>query len=61
MGKTPEFSCIMKLYIQNNVISSQNGILFLNDTHKPSYERQLNTDVLNVKHYDEWETLLHSS
>ncbi len=37
MGKTPQFSCKMKLYIQNNVISSQNGILFSNDTHKPSY------------------------
>lgn len=38
MGKTPQFSCKMKLYIQNNVLSSQNGILFSNDTHKPSYE-----------------------
>ncbi len=37
MGKTPQFSCKMKLYIQNNFISSQNGILFSNDTHKPSY------------------------
>ena len=27
-GKTPQFSCKMKLYIQNNVISSQNGTLF---------------------------------
>ena len=32
MSKTPQFSCKMKLYIQNNVISSQNGILFSNDT-----------------------------
>ncbi len=35
--KKPQFSCKMKLYIPNNVISSQNGILFSNDTHKPSY------------------------
>ncbi|XP_062420848.1 CD226 antigen isoform X4 [Pungitius pungitius] len=38
MGKTPQYSCKIKLYIQNNVISSQNGILFSNDTHKPSNE-----------------------
>ena len=67
MGKTPQFSCKMKLYIQNNVMSSQNGILFSNDTHKTIiwidiYKNQVNTDVLNVKHYDEWKTLLlHSS
>ena len=39
MSKTPQFYCKMKLYIHNNVISSQNGILFSNDTHKPSYEK----------------------
>jgi len=54
MGKIPQFSCKMKPYIQNNVISSQNGILFSNDTHKLSYEdiykNQL-TDVLNGKHF----------
>ncbi len=66
MGKTPQFSCKMKLYIQNNVISSQNGILFSNDTQTiiciDIYKNQLNTDVLNVKHYDECKTLLlHSS
>ncbi len=67
MGKTPQFSCKMKLYFQNNVISSQNGILFSNDTHTNHhmyrhYKNQLNTDVLNVKHYDECKTLLlHSS
>ncbi len=66
-AKTPQFSCKMKLYIQNNVISSQNGILFSNDTHTTIicidiYKNQLNTDVLNVKHYDECKTLLlHSS
>ena len=38
MGKTPQFSCKMKHYIQNNVISSRNGILFSNGTHKPSNE-----------------------
>ena len=49
MGKTPQFSCKMKMYIQNNVISS-----FPNDTHKPSYEyiykKQLNT-MMNGNHF----------
>ena len=47
MGKTP------KLYILNNVISSQNGIFLSNDTHKRIiniYKNQLNTDVLSVKY-----------
>ncbi len=55
MGKTPQFSCKMKLYSQNNVISSQNGILFSNDTQTviciDIYKNELNTDVLNVKHW----------
>jgi len=48
---TPQFSCKMKLYIQNNVISAQNCILFSNNMHKPSYKNQLNTDMLNGKHF----------
>jgi len=56
----------MKLYIQKIFISSQNVILFSNDTQTiiwiDIYKNQMNTDVLNVKHYDQWKTLLlHSS
>lgn len=54
MGKTLKFSCKIKLYIQNKVISSRNGILFSNNTQTiisiDIYK--LITDMLNVKHYD---------
>ena len=65
MGKTPQFSCKMKLYIQNNVFSKW---YFVFKWHAQTiiwidiYKNQVNTDVLNVKHYDERKTLLlHSS
>lgn len=53
MGKISQFACKIKLYIKNNVIFSQNGILFSNDTiiWIDIYKNQLKTDVLNVKHY----------
>ncbi len=67
LGKTSQFSCKMKLYIQNNVFFFSK-LYFVFKWHTQTiicidiYKNQLNTDVLNVKHYDECKTLLlHSS
>ena len=58
--KTLYISCKMLLCFQNNVMSPQKGILFLK-WHTQTIiwvyisKHQLNTDVLNGKHYYEWE------
>ena len=61
MGKTPQFSFTLKtmLFLLKMVFCFQ---MTHTNHHMKRHESWLNTDVLNVKHYDEWKTLLlHSS
>lgn len=48
MAKTPQFSCKMKVYIQNTFIPLQNAFVFKWRTEKIKCTNQLNIDVLNV-------------
>lgn len=56
LSNTSQFSCKMKLKMQDNVVSSQKATQTIIDI----YRSHLKTHEFNLKHYDEGKSLLHS-
>lgn len=56
LSNTSQFSCKMKLKMQDNVVSSQKDTQTIIDI----YRSHLKTHEFNLKHYDEGKSLLHS-